>query len=1302
MKNKKVIFKFLPIIIILFVSVLLTFSIFKEIKNLGFSLSILKPSYTVVYNSNGGTGSMENQIFKYGTAQNLRTNTFTKTDYVFDEWNTEPDGTGNSYTDEESVNNLTNQNGATVNLYAQWKIRDTVITFDPNGGTTPSFETKTITNSSVYGELPTTTRSNYVFKGWKITSNYIPSNYQEMDYVVFNSGSYINTEIIPTNHAIEIKFDFDQYSNNEHLFGTSLGYSYYSFSASNNKYSFGKSNSSGNYGTWSTGIHTLLYNEGVNNEIILDNDTIDTGNTINSYKTLMIGKRGNEVTFEGKIYYIKITDKSTGELVRNLIPCYRISDDEVGFYDTVNNKFYTNSATNGGSLSKGNDINYIQPSTELYDINDHTLYAIWTNDLTVYLNPGAYGTVSPNRISANYGNPYGTLPTPEKSGSTFKGWKINENFLPDEYQEVEYIKFNSGNYIDTGVIPTYYTTEIIFDFQEYEHGEILFGTSTYSANYYFGTRYNSYYWTSSLSGGTWSTGQHTLIYNGEYEEVKIDDTVLVQDENRYDNNTLLIGKSNTTTNFQGLIYSIKLMDKRTYTYTKIFVPCYRKSDGEIGLYDIVKNKFYTNDGTGTFEKGRDINYITSSSIVEIDNNHSLYAIWEKQKYNASVAVNNGSVDVSIKQDYIKSDITFNLSTTLSQYISSVSCTNNQKAYIENDVLTVENISANTTCTVTYSDAGSTVLYTDGTLIINEKSEDRADNIVAHGAVSKEYTPFSNNNNYIFSSTSNVLWYNDKNSIKSVEIGQLISPTSTSKWFYDHRNISSGDFTNLDTSRVTSMENMFYQAGYNSSVKSFVLTGLSTWDTSNVTNMSYMFKNAGYYALTWSIGSLINWNTLNVDNMGSMFYGAGYRASTYFESLGSLEVYARDISSMFYNSRYVEINLILNNRYITSYGSAFYSAATNGGSIAVQYDCKIDNIEKIIKTKSVSSNVFKLGAFGDCRINLIVNDGTSDETLKIVSARTNATFTVTPTNAGSPPSVACTNNQSASFSGDTLTINNINMNTTCQVFYEDVTVLYEDGTLIINESKNDRLANEALHQGEYSVYTPFMGNGDYVFNSDSDILWYKERNNIKAIEIGQQISPLSTTRWFKDLVYVSSADLSNLDTSMVLDMSYMFSNTGKDSTVTSFTLTGLNSWNTSNVTSMADMFSYAGYNAKTWNIGNISSWNTENVSNMSRMFSYAGNSASTSFESITGIDGAFDIYATNVSSMFNNSNYMKATLNIYSNPASGSPGYISMFASASTKSGSLITVNYSSATTNINDIIGTKSTSSNVVKGVQLD
>ncbi|MBR3423660.1 MAG: hypothetical protein IKG80_04140 [Clostridia bacterium] len=37
-----------------------------------------------------------------------------------------------------------------------------------------------------------------------------------------------------------------------------------------------------------------------------------------------------------------------------------------------------------------------------------------------------------------------------------------------------------------------------------------------------------------------------------------------------------------------------------------YVPCYRKSDNEIGLYDLVTDDFLTNAGTGTFRKGGNV------------------------------------------------------------------------------------------------------------------------------------------------------------------------------------------------------------------------------------------------------------------------------------------------------------------------------------------------------------------------------------------------------------------------------------------------------------------------------------------------------------------------------------------------------------------------------------------------------------------------------------------------------------------------------------------------------------------------
>ena len=52
------------------------------------------------------------------------------------------------------------------------------------------------------------------------------------------------------------------------------------------------------------------------------------------------------------------------------------------------------------------------------------------------------------------------------------------------------------------------------------------------------------------------------------------------------------------------LYNFKLYDSTTVV--RDYIPCYRKSDGEIGLYEIIEGRFLTNQGSGTFNKGLDI------------------------------------------------------------------------------------------------------------------------------------------------------------------------------------------------------------------------------------------------------------------------------------------------------------------------------------------------------------------------------------------------------------------------------------------------------------------------------------------------------------------------------------------------------------------------------------------------------------------------------------------------------------------------------------------------------------------------
>lgn len=80
--------------------------------------------YTVVFNANGGTGSMVNQNIAYDTPTALNPNTFTRFGKRFIGWATSPNGEV-TYTDEEVVENIAGGE-PTITLYAVWTTDSTV------------------------------------------------------------------------------------------------------------------------------------------------------------------------------------------------------------------------------------------------------------------------------------------------------------------------------------------------------------------------------------------------------------------------------------------------------------------------------------------------------------------------------------------------------------------------------------------------------------------------------------------------------------------------------------------------------------------------------------------------------------------------------------------------------------------------------------------------------------------------------------------------------------------------------------------------------------------------------------------------------------------------------------------------------------------------------------------------------------------------------------------------------------------------------------------------------------------------
>lgn len=153
------------------------------------------PLHTAGFNSNGGSGSMDNQVA--GVPTNLNANTFTYSGHVFMGWSTSPSG-GISYYDQASF-----PFSADATLYAVW---GTTVTFNANGGTgsiTPETHTP-----GVYMLTPNNgqiTRTNYDFIGWNTNANGSGDYYTDADYYDFGVNQTLYAQWTP--HSYESTFN---------------------------------------------------------------------------------------------------------------------------------------------------------------------------------------------------------------------------------------------------------------------------------------------------------------------------------------------------------------------------------------------------------------------------------------------------------------------------------------------------------------------------------------------------------------------------------------------------------------------------------------------------------------------------------------------------------------------------------------------------------------------------------------------------------------------------------------------------------------------------------------------------------------------------------------------------------------------------------------------------------------------------------------------------------------------------------------------------------------------------------------
>ena len=190
--------------------------------------------------------------------------------------------------------------------------------------------------------------------------------------------------------------------------------------------------------------------------------------------------------------------------------------------------------------------------------------------------------------------------------------------IPPQYRKVTYLESTGTQYIDAGVVVDSFDVDFQFT-QEYSGNTVYSvlgsrtaeNTNIFCVGHWAGSLYmcppNMPVATIDLNRHHVQNGsyfENQAIYDetvvGTYEsyDVTEDQNIYLFSENRGPTYPLIYAKSSCR------IYSAKLYANGVLV--RDFEPCYRTIDNVPGLLDKVNDVFYTNNGTGTFLVGSDI------------------------------------------------------------------------------------------------------------------------------------------------------------------------------------------------------------------------------------------------------------------------------------------------------------------------------------------------------------------------------------------------------------------------------------------------------------------------------------------------------------------------------------------------------------------------------------------------------------------------------------------------------------------------------------------------------------------------
>jgi uncharacterized repeat protein (TIGR02543 family) len=410
-----------------------------------------------------GEDKVEEEDMRYG--ESFQLDRPSSDGYKFEQWNTSSDGLGKSYLDGANYTHAETHN---VNLYAQWTPNQYEITFNTNGGgSTPS--RIYVTYGTSIGTLPTSTRENYTFNGWKDKDD---NSYEdETPYLVAN-----NTTLYAqwTGNPYKIIFDTGDDSKAPPApvtvnYGsevetlpvpTRTGY-YFTFwtdaddSPYTAPYTYLKSGDLTLYAHWTENNYEIVFNlnydggETLGNQSVKYNSKVTTLPTVEREGYVFKGwKDGSGTTYSKETVY---TETSNTTLYAQWSALNYTISFNTNYTDGINpssqNVDYDASvelpelSRTGYTLKEWNtDINgngtaYVTGT--IHQIaKDITLYAQWEiNRYYINFDVNHASDITLPETAIAYGAKVGTLPSVERTGYTLSGWNTKKDGSGTTYIE---------------------------------------------------------------------------------------------------------------------------------------------------------------------------------------------------------------------------------------------------------------------------------------------------------------------------------------------------------------------------------------------------------------------------------------------------------------------------------------------------------------------------------------------------------------------------------------------------------------------------------------------------------------------------------------------------------------------------------------------------------------------------------------------------------------------------------------------------------------------------------------------------